>query len=142
MNCFSPIPNRQNSIAPGKARVSGIAPTVLDNGRGRKIVIGAPGGAKIANAILQVIINIVDFGMSAVEAVSATRVDCQGRAIEVEARLGDKTCEALARRGNEVLKSVASYWDYPLVHVIVTDASTGDLDGGADPRGEGAAFMG
>jgi gamma-glutamyltranspeptidase / glutathione hydrolase len=142
MNCFNPFPHRPNSIAPGKARAGGIAPTVLDNGRGSKIVIGAPGGAKIANAILQVIINIVDFGMSAVEAVSATRIDCQGQAIEVEARLAQKTCEVLAQRGNEVFKSAAAYWDYPLVHAIVVDASTGGLDGGADPRGEGAALIG
>jgi gamma-glutamyltranspeptidase / glutathione hydrolase len=142
MNCFNPVPGKPNSITRGKARVSGIAPTVLDDGRGSKIVIGAPGGAKITNAVLQVIINIVDFGMSATEAVSATRVDCQGRAVEVEARLGERTCQELARRGNEVRKSVAPYWDYPLVHVIVLDASTGRLDGGADPRGEGAALIG
>jgi gamma-glutamyltranspeptidase/glutathione hydrolase len=140
MNCFNPVPGKPNSIAPGKARVSGISPTVLDDGRGSRIVIGAPGGAKIANAIFQVIVNIVDFGMSATEAVSATRIDCQGRAIEVEARLREKTCQELARRGNEVVKSVAAYWDYPLVHVIVLDAVSGRLDGGADPRGEGAAF--
>ena len=142
MNCFNPIPGRANSIAPGKARVSGIAPTVLDDGRGSRIVIGAPGGAKITNAILQVIINIVDFGMSPAEAVAATRIDCQGRAIEVEARLGEKTCQELARSGNQVVKSVAAYWDYPLVHAIVLDASSGRLDGGADPRGEGAALTG
>ena len=142
MNCFNPIPGKANSMAPGKARVSGIAPTVLDDGKGSRIVIGAPGGAKIANAIFQVVVNLVDFGMSATEAVSATRIDCQGRAVEVEARLREKTCQELTRRGNEVVKSFAAYWDYPLVHVIVVDTGSGRLDGGADPRGEGAAFVG
>ncbi len=140
MNCFDPLPGKPNSIAPGKSRVSGITPTILDDGRGSKIVIGAPGGARITNSVFQVIINIVDFGMSATEAVSAPRMDCQGEVIDVEARVPNRVCEDLGRRGNKVARSVASYWDYPLVHVIVLNPSGKGLDGAADPRGEGSAL--
>jgi gamma-glutamyltranspeptidase / glutathione hydrolase len=139
MNCFDPIPGRPNSIAPAKARVTGMTPAVLDNGRGSQIVIGAPGGAMITNGVFQVISNIVDFGMSATEAVSAPRIDCQGEVIELEARLPEKVLAGLTSRGNAVLKSVASYWAHPLVQVIVLAAGNKGADGGSDPRGEGAA---
>jgi len=139
MNGFDPIPGRPNSIAPAKSRVTGMTPTVLDDGAGSQVIVGAPGGEMITNAVFQVVSNIVDFGMSATEAVSATRVDCRGEVIEVEARLPEKTCAGLVARGNTVLKSAASYWTHPLVQVITIDAPKNAIDGGSDPRGEGAA---
>ena len=139
MNCFDPVPGRPNSIAPGKARITGMTPAVLDNGRGSQIVVGAPGGAMITNSVFQVVSNVIDFGMSATEAVSATRIDCQGDVIEVEARLPEKVCAGLTSRGNEVRKAAASYWTHPLVQMIVVDPSRKRPDGGSDPRGEGAA---
>jgi gamma-glutamyltranspeptidase/glutathione hydrolase len=139
MNCFDPIPGRPNSVAPGKARITGMTPTVLDDGRGSQVIVGAPGGEMITNAVFQVVSNIIDFGMSATEAVSATRVDCRGEVIEVEARLPEKACAGLVARGNTVLKSAASYWTHPLVQVIIINAPNNAMEGGSDPRGEGAA---
>lgn len=142
MNCFDPVPGKPNSIAPAKARVTGMTPTILDNGRGSQIIVGAQGGAMITNSVFQVVSNIIDFGMSATEAVSATRIDCRGEVVDVEARLPEKTCAGLIARGNTVLKSPASYWTHPLVQVIVLNAASKGPDGGSDPRGEGAAVSG
>jgi len=47
---------------------------VFDEG-GLRICVGAPGGTKIVTGILQVIVNVLDHGMTPVEAVSAPRVD-------------------------------------------------------------------
>jgi gamma-glutamyltranspeptidase/glutathione hydrolase len=140
MKCFNPIPGHPNSIAPGKARVSGLSPTIVAKDGKPVLVVGAPGGTRITTAVFQTILNVLDFGMSATEAVSAPRFDCQGPAIDVEARMAEKTCAALRLRGHEVTKTHAAYWTSPLVHAIVIDPASGALDGGADPRGEGMAL--
>jgi gamma-glutamyltranspeptidase/glutathione hydrolase len=140
MNCFDPVPGRPNSIARAKARITGMTPTILHNDRGLQILIGALGGATIINGVFQVLTNIIDFGMSAVEAVSAPRIDCQGEVIDVEARFPEKVCNDLMARGNIVARSSSAYWARPSVQVIVSDATGKGLDGGADPRGEGAAI--
>ena len=45
------------------------------------IVIGAPGGSVIISAVLQTIINIVDFEMSPLEPVTVPRIHCDGAAM-------------------------------------------------------------
>ncbi len=140
MNCFNPVPGHPNSIAPGKARVTGMTPTIIMKGDKAVLVLGAPGGTRITTGVFQTILNVLDFGMTATEAVSAPRFDCQGPIIDVEARIAERVCEGLRRRGHGVLKTPAAYWEFPLVHAIAVDPRTGALDGGADPRGEGMAL--
>lgn len=140
MKCFNPLPGYPNSIAPGKARVSGISPTMIMKEGKPVLVIGAPGGTRITTGVFQTILNVLDFGMSATEAVSAPRFDCQGSIIDVEARIPETVCARLRDRGHGVEPTPASYWSYPLVHAIRLDPATGGLDGGADPRGEGMAL--
>jgi gamma-glutamyltranspeptidase/glutathione hydrolase len=140
MKCFNPIPGHVNSIAPGKARVSGLSPTIIMRDNRPVLVVGAPGGTRITTGVFQSILNVLDFGMSATEAVSAPRFDCQGSIIDVEARIPDSVCRGLRRRGHGVERTPAAYWAYPRVHMISIDPVTGALDGGADPRGEGMAL--
>jgi gamma-glutamyltranspeptidase/glutathione hydrolase len=140
MKCFNPIPGQPNSIAAGKARVSGLCPTIIMKDGKPVLVIGAPGGTRITTGMFQTILNVLDFGMSATEAVAAPRFDCQGPTISVEARIPGTVCDGLRRRGHDIEQSPASYWPYPLVHATRIDPVTGALDGGADPRGEGMAL--
>jgi gamma-glutamyltranspeptidase/glutathione hydrolase len=91
--------------------------------------------------VFQTILNVLDFGMSATEAVAAPRFDCQGAIISVEARIPSRVCDGLRQRGHAVEQTPAAYWSYPLVHLIRLDPATGALDGGADPRGEGMALL-
>jgi gamma-glutamyltranspeptidase / glutathione hydrolase len=140
MKCFNPIPGHPNSISPGKARVSGLCPTIVSRDGKPVLVVGAPGGTRITTAVFQTILNVLDFGMTATEAVSAPRFDCQGETIDVEARIAEKTCDALRLRGHLVTKTAAAYWSHPRVHAIAIDPVSGALDGGADPRGDGMAL--
>ena len=48
MNCFHPLPGRANSIAPGKARLTGLCPTLVLRDGEPIIAIGAPGGSALA----------------------------------------------------------------------------------------------
>ena len=140
MYCFNPVPGHVNSIAPGKARVSGITPTIIMKDGKPVMVVGAPGGTRITTGVFQTILGVLDFGMSATEAVSAPRFDCQGSIVDVEARIPERVCAGLRRRGHGVEKTPAAYWGWPLVHAICIDPATGALEGGADPRGEGMAL--
>lgn len=136
MKLFDPIPGRFNSIAPGKARTTGMVPTMLLRDGKPCMVVGAPGGSVIISAVLQTILNIVDFGMSPVEAVTVPRIHCEGGAIHAEARIQGSTCRALTAMGHTVKQSAISF--DPVMsrgHVILIE--DGGWRGGADPRGGG-----
>jgi len=138
MQAFHPHPGHPNSIAPGKARITGMAPTiVLKEGR-PWMVASSLGGTKILTGILQVIVNAIDFRMTPVEAVSAPRAHCEDEQLDLEARAYFATQEELQKRGHNVVKSQRSYDPiFSRVHVATLDPATGRLDGAADPRDRG-----
>jgi gamma-glutamyltranspeptidase/glutathione hydrolase len=76
-NQFGLVQGEANAIAPGKRPLSSMAPTlVLKDGKVR-MVLGSPGGPRIITAIVQTILNMVDYGMDAQEAVDAPRLHQQ-----------------------------------------------------------------
>ena len=102
-------------------------------------MIGAPGGTKIISSVLQVILNILDFGMSLSEAVLAPRFDCQGDLITFQPRIPGYVRDEVARR-HPVAASPNSHGGIGLVHVIALDGATGELAGGADAGAGGMAL--
>jgi gamma-glutamyltranspeptidase/glutathione hydrolase len=136
MKLFDPVPGRPNSMAPGKARTTGMVPTlVLRDGR-PVLAAGAPGGSVIISAVLQAILNIVDFAMSPVEAVTVPRIHCEGKALHAEARVEGAVCRALAAMGHEVRHSPISF-DPVMSRAHVVQIDAGRWRGAADPRGGG-----
>ncbi|MFL5260046.1 MAG: gamma-glutamyltransferase family protein, partial [Hyphomicrobiales bacterium] len=76
-NLFGLVQGSRNAIAPGKRPLSSMSPTiVLKDGR-VFMVLGSPGGSRIISAIVQVVSNVIDFGMNVQEAVDAPRVHHQ-----------------------------------------------------------------
>jgi gamma-glutamyltranspeptidase/glutathione hydrolase len=134
-------PGRPNSLAPGKARTTGMVPTMLLRDGQPWLIVGALGGSVIISAVLQTILNIVDFGMSPAEAVAAPRIHHEGGALHAEARVQESTIAGLEAMGHQVKHSPISY--DPVMaraHAILVDAP-GRWRGGADPRsGGGVAF--
>jgi gamma-glutamyltranspeptidase/glutathione hydrolase len=137
---FNPLPGRANSIAPRKSRTTGMTPTVVYRDRTPAVVIGAPGGTKIITSVLQVLLNILDFGMSPSEAVLAPRFDCQGDLITCQPRIPAFVRDEVARR-HPVTASPNSHGGMGLVHVIALDPDTGRLAGGADAGAGGMALL-
>ena len=134
MKLFDPIPGRKNSIAPGKARTTGMVPTMLLQDGKPVLIAGAPGGSVIISATLQAILNVVDFGMSPIEAVTVPRIHCEGKGIQAEATIQLDVIRELRAMGHEVTHSPISF--EPIMsraHVIAKLG--GRLRGGADPRG-------
>lgn len=137
MKLFDPIPGTRNSIEAGKARTTGMVPTILFHDGKPAIVVGAPGGSVIISAVLQAILNLVDFGMSPVEAVTVPRIHCEGGAIHVEARIQESVCRELVAMGHEVRRSSISLDPVMSRAHVVQIASDGSWRGGSDPRGGG-----
>jgi gamma-glutamyltranspeptidase/glutathione hydrolase len=109
MAVFDPRPGRAGSLAPGKARFSSVCPTILFADGEPWVILGAPGGTQIAMGVLQVILNVVDFGMPIQQAVLAPRFSATSDTITVTARIPRYGYEALERRGYRVVRSPYSY---------------------------------
>lgn len=136
MMVFDPRPGRAGSLAPGKARFSALSPTIVFKEDKPFFIVGAPGGTTITMGNLQAILNAVDFGMNAQEAVHAPRFCTTSDTIELTNRILQSTERALRAMGYPVMRHPFSYM-FPLVHAI--RLSDGRLDGGADPAGDGMA---
>ena len=137
MGVFDPRPGHTGSIAPGKARFSSICPSLLLREGKPCLVIGAPGATQIAMGVLQAILNVLDFGMSMTEAVSAARFSATSNAIDVSNRIPRRvTCE-LEAQGYEVVRSPYTF-GFAAVHGIRIEGDV--LDGAADPGHDGVAI--
>ena len=71
------IGTNPNLARPGKRMLSSMAPTILSKDGQLFMVTGTPGGRTIINTVLMTILNVVDFGMNAQEAVDAGRIHHQ-----------------------------------------------------------------
>jgi gamma-glutamyltranspeptidase/glutathione hydrolase len=138
---FHPYPGHPNSIAPRKGRTTGMAPTIVygpdDN---PLLVLGAPGATRIITSNLQVILNVLDFGMSISEAVHAPRFDCQLGAIRCQARIPEFVM-AEVRKRHPIQHIPYSHGGLALVHAIYIDPATGMLAGAADTGADGMALV-
>lgn len=138
MNVFDPRPGRAGSIAPGKSRYTAMAPTIVFRDSEPVLVLGAPGAAHITHAVLQALVNVVDFGMTALEAVSAPRFSATSNVIDVCNRIPRRVTAALEAGGYRVARSAASY---AFAHVHAICAQDGVLTGAADPQSDGMALL-
>jgi gamma-glutamyltranspeptidase/glutathione hydrolase len=136
---FHPWAGHPNSIEPGKSRTTGMTPTIVYRGDQPVLVIGAPGATRIITALAQVIVNVLDFGMSVSDAVLAPRFDCQGELIRCQARIPEYVC-AQVRKRHPIQRLSQSHGGLALVHAIAIDSQTGELSGGADAGSGGMAL--
>ena len=141
LNCFDPRPGRVNSLAPGKTRVTMMVPTmVMSNGR-PQFVLGAPGGTRIVNGVLQTLLNLIDHDMTPIEAVSAPRVDFQGETVQAELRIPADVLASLAELGFSVCQRPMSYDSYFSRVQLIEVGAGGRLTGASDPRGDGGIAL-
>lgn len=137
MDLFDPRPGNPNSIAPRKARVSGMTPTIAFDGRRPVLVTGSPGTNAIVTSVVQVIAGAVDGHLSPVEAVAAPRVHCEGGPVFTEARISQATHRALAAAGFDLRPMPHNYAaGFGRNQLIAIDAD-GTFRGASDPRRDG-----
>jgi gamma-glutamyltranspeptidase/glutathione hydrolase len=76
-NLFGLVQGRANSIAPGKRPLSSMTPTIVLKDGKPLLIVGAPGGSRIITTVLEIIVNVIDHGMTLQEAVDAPRMHHQ-----------------------------------------------------------------
>jgi gamma-glutamyltranspeptidase/glutathione hydrolase len=134
MLMFDPQPGQRNSIAPWKRPITGGGPALfLRDGR-VEVLIGSPAGARKVTALIQAMLNVLDFGMTIQEAVSVDRihVEDEPETIIVEPFFPPETLLGLAERGHHI--RFESYT--ARLAAVLRDPATGHLHGGTDPRGD------
>ncbi|MYC81205.1 MAG: gamma-glutamyltransferase family protein [Acidobacteria bacterium] len=136
---FHPYAGHPNSIEAGKGRTTGMTPTIVSREGKPILVVGAPGATRIITAVLSVILNHVDFGMSVTEAVLAPRFDCQVDDITCQARIPEGVC-AEVRKKHPIQRMPVSHGGFALVHAIGIDSESGLLSGAADSGADGMAL--
>jgi len=137
-NQFGLIGSVANEIQPGKRMLSSMTPTIILKDGKTVMVVGSPGGSTIITAVLQVIMNKLEFEMSLEQAVNSPRIHHQwlpdelyyepfGLAKDVK----DKLIEKGYRLGDERKLG--------LIEAIYLDPATGEMTGVSDGRGSGLA---
>jgi gamma-glutamyltranspeptidase / glutathione hydrolase len=129
------IQGEQNAIAPRKTPLSSMTPTiVLREGR-PVLALGSPGGPTIINTVLEVMANVIDFGMNVQDAVNWPRFHHQWLPDELSLEPGwsPDTAALLEKRGYTV-KRVTSQGECAAIRW-----NGGWIEGAPDPRSEGTA---
>ena len=136
-NLFGLIQGEANAIQPGKRPLSAMTPTIVLRDGKPFLVLGAPGGPRITTAVLEVLLNVVDFGMNIQDAVDAPRFHHQWKPdrLYLEPGISPDTVALLKARGHEVEYSPGVV--LARVEAILIDA--GWLQGAADSRWVGKA---
>jgi len=132
-----------NELKPGKRPRVTLSPTLVTKDGKLSLIMSTPGGDNQDQAMLQVLLNIVDFGMFPQDAVEAPRFQTEhfyssfgghefvpGR-VNIEGRIPRATAEALMALGHRV--NVASDWSNGSAPTVI-QVRDGVLNGGADPR--------
>jgi len=131
-NMFGLVQGERNAIAPGKRPLSSMTPTILLKDGKLFMTVGAPGGSRIPTAVLQVILNVVDFGMTIQDAIDAPRIHHQWLPdrLSLEHAISPDTVALLKARGYDV--DYSSGVVLAQTAAIVSDG--GWLQGGSDGR--------
>jgi gamma-glutamyltranspeptidase/glutathione hydrolase len=101
-NYYGLVQGNANAIAPGKRPLSSMTPTIILKDDKPVLIAGAPGGARIITTVLEVIVNVIDHGLTLQEAVDAPRFHHQWLPDTLASEplaLSADTAAALARMG-------------------------------------------
>jgi gamma-glutamyltranspeptidase / glutathione hydrolase len=133
-NAFGLVGFEANLPGPGKRPLSSMSPTIVLKDGKPVLVTGTPGGSRIISAVLQVVVNVLDYGMDVAAAVAAPRVHHQWMPDDVRVERGfpEETLDALRARGHRVIEPLGQT---SANSIAVTPSG---LLGAPDPRTRGA----
>ena len=139
-NIFGVVGNVANEIQPGKRMLSSMSPTIVLKDGEVEMVVGTPGGSTIFTTVFQVIINILDFNMTPLEAIGATRFHHQlvpadlitYSGFSIDRPLSDRVINDLAEKGYRTQPHSFEYGD---VQIIAKDGTS--WIAASDPRDRG-----
>ena len=122
-----------NKIEPGKRPLSSMSPTIVSKDNQVVLITGSPGGSTIPTTVLQVILNVIDYGLDINKAVNSPRFHYQGLpdriVIEPDA-ISATVIEDLKSRGY----NVKTFRTYGAAESIAIDLDTGLIEAANDSR--------
>ena len=143
LQSFVMTPGHANQLQPGKRPRVTLSPTLVTKGGKLELIMSTPGGDNQDQALLQVLLNILDFGMMPQEAAESPRFQTEhfyssfggheftpGR-VNLEGRIPKATVDALNALGHRV--SVTGDWSNASAPTVI-QVRDNVLNGGADPR--------
>ena len=103
-NMYGALGGEANAIAPGKRMLSSMTPTLVLKGDDPYVVIGTPGGTTIPTSVFQGIVNIIDFGMNADDAVNKPKFHHQWfpDEVDIEKDFNPETTRRLQEMGYKI----------------------------------------
>ena len=104
-NYFGLIGAEANAIAPEKRMLSSMTPTIAEKDGRLYMVVGSPGGSTIITSVLQVFLNVAEFGMPMDEAIAVARFHHQWLPDQIwyeEERMDSFVIKALSDKGHEL----------------------------------------
>jgi gamma-glutamyltranspeptidase / glutathione hydrolase len=136
-NMYGLVGGEANSIRPGKRMLSSMTPTIIEKNGKLFMVVGSPGGSTIPTSVFQVVVNVIDFGLSMQDAVDERRFHHQWLPdiITYEQTCLDSLSQARLVKIGHTFKLRSSIGR---VNAIMM-ADDGTLKAGADTRGNNAA---
>ena len=134
---FSLNPKHPNVLAPGKRPFHTLVPAmVMKDGR-PWLSFGVMGGDMQPQGHVQVILNLIEFGMNVQEAGEAPRFRHSGANLLLESAFTPEARFGLDQRRHRVMSAVGSFGGF---QGILFDHRTGVMMGGSDPRKDGLAI--
>jgi len=133
-NDYNLIQGEANAIAPRKRPLSSMTPTIVLKDGKLAFAIGSPGGPTIINTVLQVVVNVIDYGMNIQDAVDACRFHHQWLPDEI---YSEDLCvlrdvrERMEAMGHKFRAKLEPLGD---AEGIAIDPATGMRMGASDPR--------
>jgi gamma-glutamyltranspeptidase/glutathione hydrolase len=142
-NAFGLIGRKANAIEPGKRMLSSMTPTIVRKDGKPILVTGSPGGSTIITTTLQVVMNVIDHGMSLSDAVSSPRFHHQwqpDRVMHETYAFSPDTKALLQSMGHKQLIAIPAFYGSGIgdANSVMSDAQ--GVQGMADPRNPGAAI--
>jgi gamma-glutamyltranspeptidase/glutathione hydrolase len=137
-NAFGLVGYEANLPGPGKRPLSSMSPTIVLKDGKPVLVTGTPGGSRIISAVLQIVVDVLDYKMDVAAAVAAPRVHHQWMpdVVRVEHGFPDEVLNELKARGHQVVEPLGQT---SANSIAVTP--NGPL-GAPDPRTRGAEAAG
>jgi len=135
-----------NHLQPGKRTFHTLIPALLSRDGKPYLAFGSMGGEGQPQSQAALATRIIDFGYDVQQAIEAPRWlmgrtwGTRSRNMSLEGRISDQVVRELKRRGQPV--QMVTDWNDNMghAHAIRVDREQGFLEGGADPRGDGAAL--
>ena len=134
---FNLTPGHPDEIAPHKRPMHTLIPAFVMKDGKPFLSFGVMGGDHQAQGHVQVLVNMIDFGMNVQEAGEAARINHGPNGLQVESGISADARAGLTSRGHKVTEAIGAYGGY---QGILFDPRTGVLMGGSDPRKDGLAI--